>query len=187
MIRLKVINTITVFCALTLWSCGTGPWYIQKDLYQVYKEPIVSNSTIPFRTNGFYAQITDVDSVDYSKNILIFDNNGYCIWTNYEESIKSMDNIIYIEAELDWWKINNDSIIIESYGETKRLIKTMVWWYKGRLVNDSIIELSYQDDYYRMDALRFRFIESDVIPKLRNVARYMSKEWYKSNLDASRQ
>jgi len=91
-----------------------------------------------------------------------------------------------IEKELDWWKVENDSIIFENYGENTRLIKTMAWWHKGKIITDSLIEVAYQDDYYQYDAMKYKFVETSKIPELTNKARYFAKDWYKSNLDVSR-
>ncbi len=182
----KPIRKILFFLTLALYGCGTGPWYIQKNLYNTYKEPLYQNSDIKFRTDGFYAQVRDSENIDYSTNILVFNVKGYSVSMNYAELQNLIKNKKSIKAELDWWKIKNDSIIIENYGETKRLIKTMVWWYKGKVLNDSIIEIAYQDDNYKYSVLKYKFIESDNIPELENEGRYSTKKWYLSKLNETR-
>lgn len=182
----KLIRNILFLLTIVLYGCGTGPWYIQKNLYSIYKEPVYQNSDIKFRTDGFYAQISDSENVEYSKSILVFDHKGYCVSMSYDQLQNLIKNKKAIEAKLDWWKINNDSIIIENYGETKRLMKTMVWWHKGKVFNDSIIEMAYQDDSYIYSVLKYRFIKSENIPELKNNARYFTKEWYLFNLNEVR-
>lgn len=171
---------------LLLYGCGTGPWYIQKNAYNTYKTPVYQDADLKLRTNGFYAQLSDSLNVDYSKNILVFNDKGYCA----SVKIKELQNLIKsqksIDKELDWWKIKNDSIIIENYRETKKLIKTMVWWHKGKILNDSIIEIAYQDNNYKHKAIKYKFVKSDKIPEMKNKARYFTKKWYLSNLNESR-
>ena len=126
------MNKLLFLLTLVFYGCGTGPWYIQKKLYNTYKEPIYQNSDLKFRTDGFYAQLSVSKKNDYSKNILIFNNKGYSVSLSHNELQNLIKTQKTIDASLDWWRIKNDSIIIEKYGETKRLIKSMVWWHKGK-------------------------------------------------------
>ena len=176
-------NYIILFILiLLLYSCGTGPWYIQKNIYETYMEPIYINSNRNLKTNGYYEKLTDSSENDSSKNVIVFNNKGYCSFL----SVAQIKNQKSIETELDWWQIKNDSLIIENYGETKRLIKTLVWWHKGKILNDSIIEIAYQDDNYEYKPIRYKFVESDKIPELKNKARYYTKDWYLTKLNESR-
>lgn len=175
---------------LVLYGCGTGPWYIQKNLYNLYKEPIYQNSNIKLKTDGFYAQISDSEIIDYSKDILVFNDKGYCVSMNYDTLQNLIKNKKTIQKELDWWQIENDSITIENYGETKRQMTTMVYWYKGKVLNDSLIEIKLANQidskYYKIKTLKYKFILTDEIPELKNKARYYSKEWYLTNLNKIR-
>ncbi len=182
----KRIKLLFFLLSIILYGCGTGPWYVQKNLYQVYKEPIYQNSDLKIRTDGFYAQISDSLNADYDKSIIVFNDKGYCVFLRFNQLQRLIDSKMPIEKELDWWKVKNDSIIIENYGETTRLIKTMIWWHKGEILNDSVIEIAYQDDHYKYDGKKYKFIESKKIPKLKNKTRYFRKEWYKDKLNESR-
>lgn len=178
----KPIYKILFLLTLLIYSCGTGPWYIQKKLYKTYKEPIYKNAHWNLKTNGYYEKLTDSSNTNFSKNIIVFNDKGYCSFLSKNQ----INNQKSIEMELDWWQIKNDSIIIENYGETKRLIKTSVWWHKGKVINDSIIEIAYQDGNYKYQPIRYKFVESDKIPELINNARYYTKDWYLTKLNALR-
>jgi hypothetical protein len=167
---------------LGLTSCGTGPWYIQKKLYKTYKDPIYKNASRTLKTNGYYQALTKTDNIDFSKSIIVFNAKGYCTFLSHTQ----LENEIIIETELDWWQIKNDSIIIENYGETKRLIKTLVWWHRGIIINDSIIEIAYQDKNYTYKPVKYKFMKFDKMPELKNKSRYFTKDWYVTELHESR-
>lgn len=171
---------------LAFFSCGTGPWFIQNNLYHIYKEPICKDSEFRIRTDGYY-QLFDSTKVDYYKNIIVFNIKGYCTFLSHSDIQNLIKTNEPIVAELDWWKINNDSIIIENYGENKRLIKSVVWWHKGRVLNDSIFEIVYQDDYYKYEPVKYEFVQFDKIPELKNEARYIGKNWYESKLKMNKE
>jgi len=168
------------------YGCGTGPWYIKKSIYNIYKEPIYQNSKYKIRTDGYYVHFSDKISADYTKPVIIFNNKGYV----YLIGLENLQNLIKTQspfyAELDWWCIKNDSIIIENYGETKRLMTTLVWWHKGVILNDSILNIGYEDYYYKRAPIHYKFVKDDFIPELLNSARYFGKEWYNSNLNPQR-
>lgn len=166
----KPIYKLLFLIILFFNSCGTGPWYIKKKLYKTYKEPIYKNTSLKLKTNGYY---TPLDSSLY-KSIIIFNDKGYCTFLNKNQ----LKNQKILNVKLDWWQVKNDSIIIENYGETKRLIKTLVWLYKGKIINDSILEIAYQDNNYKYKPRKYKFIESNKIPTLKNNARYYIKDWY---------
>lgn len=176
------LNYVVVFLILLFFNCGTGPWYIQKNLYETYKKPIYEDSNLNLKTNGYYERLNISNENNFSKNIIVFNDKGYCSFLNKNQMINQKS----IETELDWWQIKNDSIIIENYGETKRLIKTSVWWHKGKILSDSIIEIAYQDDNYYYEPLKYKFVEFDSIPELKNNARYYTKVWYLIRLNESR-
>ena len=182
----KLIYRTFSLLIFLLYSCGTGPWYIQKNLYKTYKEPVYENPSWNFKTNGYYRKLSDSTGVEFSKSVLVFGNKGYCTSLKYSKLQSLIEDKEPIELELDWWQVKNDSIIIENYGETKRLVKTLVWWHKGKILNDSIIEIAYQDDNYEYKRVKYKFIESDRIPKLINKARYFDKDWYLTKLNESR-
>jgi hypothetical protein len=171
---------------LIFWNCGTGPWYIQREIYETYKEPIYQNPNFEIRTDGFYSKTNDSLKINYSENIIIFDSKGYCSSISYNQMEEHIKSRLPITEDLDWWKIKNDSIIIENYGETKRLIKTSVWWNKGKILNDSIFEIAYQDKNYKYKSLKYIFVQSNEIPDLKNKARYLETDWYESKLNINR-
>ena len=182
---MKKINFTLIF-SLLFYCCGTGPWYVKKEIYNTYKEPIYQNADFEIRTDGFYARTNDSLKLNYSENIIIFDNKGYSVSIDYSEMAKLIETQQPINEDLDWWKVKNDSIIIENYGETKRLIKTSVWWYKGKILNDSTFEIGYQDQNYKYKPLKYQFVQLNDIPELKNKARYFGTDWYESKLNINR-
>ncbi len=180
-----------LFSALFLTSCGTGPWFIPKNIYKTYKENIYSYPTDSIKSNGYYIQIGELHpNVDFRK-ALIFFNNGYTANFTLEESelnkeikskITSTNDSIFVA--LDWWKINNDSLVIEHFADPNFEMFTYNYFQKGRIINDSLIELKYEDSKY--SPIIYQFIKTDSIPKIKNIGRYLKKKWYAENKNLSR-
>ena len=182
----KLIKLLFFLLAIAFCGCGTGPWYIQKNLYNLYKTPIYQVADLQLKTNGYYSLISDSTQLTYFNRYLVFNNKGYCVFLDEKELENLMVSSKPIFKELNWWKVKNDSIIIEHYGETKRLIKTLVYWHRGKILSDSIIGIGYQENNYIMKPLKYRFIQNKQIPELINDSRYLKKDWYTANLNEQR-
>jgi len=61
---------------------------------------------------------------------------------------------------------------------------TYNYFQKGRIINDSLIELKYEDSKY--SPIIYQFIKTDSLPKIKNIGRYLKKKWYKENKNLSR-
>jgi len=121
----------------------------------------------------------------------LFFNNGYTTNFTLEESelnkeIKSKITLTKdsIFVALDWWKINNDSLAIEHFADPNFEMITYNYFQKGRIINDSLIELKYEDSKY--SPIIYQFIKTDSLPKIKNIGRYLKKKWYKENKNLSR-
>ena len=91
----KLNYSILFILILLLYSCGTGPWYIQKNIYETYKEPIYKNSNRNLKTNGYYEKLTDSSENDSSKNVDLFDE-GEVTGTITKMNIVGHNNYIKI-------------------------------------------------------------------------------------------
>jgi hypothetical protein len=164
---------------------------MNKKVYQTYKENIYISASDSIKTDGYYLQLGELHPrVNYRKAIIFYDN-GYTIGLRLSESKLEDDiktKITHIKdsllRELDWWKVNNDSLIIEHYGETNRDMVTWNYFERGKVLNDTLIELRYDDSSYK--PIKFKFIKFDSLPKFKNKGRYLKKDWYHENLNENR-
>ena len=177
---------IVIIIATLLFSCGTSPWFINKKLYSVYKNPISTTPKHNISTDGYYIIASDTVKPYLDRNILLFDNYGYCTSLTQEE----LDNYILkqtpITKDLDWYLVENDSLLIENYSDFKRQMYSSVWWHKGLILNDSTITVQYFDNNYSKEQIKYKFIKKIDIPCLMNRAPYSKKKWYKSKLHQTR-
>jgi len=186
----RVEKIIIVLSILFLSSCGTGPWFINKKIYQTYKENIYASPIHRIKTNGYYLQVGALHPRISYRDILIFYENGYSISFRLKEKElqseiknKITQNKDTIVANLNWWKIYGDSLSIEHYAETKRDMVTWNYYRKGRTLNDTLIELKYRESY---PPVKFRFVQTDALPKVINKGRYLKKNWYIDQLNTDR-
>ncbi|MBU2554927.1 MAG: hypothetical protein KKF98_10750 [Bacteroidetes bacterium] len=184
--NLTVLITICLLC-----SCGTAPWFINKKEFQTYKEDIYTFSNIPIRTNGYYLQVGDLHPRVSYRDAIIFFENGYTtsFWLlerNFKSEIitKITCRKDTLWTDLDWWKVQYDSLIIEHYGENGIDIVTSNYFERGKILNDTLIELKFDDSPY--PPVKFRFIETDSLPIVKNKGRYLKKDWYNNKLNENR-
>lgn len=176
---------------LIFFSCGTGPWFMNKKVYQTFKENIYSSPSGSIRTDGYYLQVGELHPRDSYRDVIIFYDNGYTTSFRLDEDKleneiinKIIQNKDIIFVDLDWWKVHNDSLIIEHYGETKKDMLTSNYYERGRIINDTMIELKYDDSPYL--PVKFRFIKTNSLPKVTNKGRYLKKNWYNDGLNNNR-
>lgn len=188
----KIQKTIFIlFLYFFVCKCGTGPWFTRKSIYKTYKESIYLYPRDYLKSNGYYIQIGELQpNVDFREAIIFF-NNGYTMNFNLLESdldkeikskITSTKDSIFID--LDWWKVKNDSLIIEHFAAPDFEMLTFNFFQKGRIINDSLIELRYEDSKY--PPIKYQFVKSDSLPKIKNIALYLKKKWYQQNKHISR-
>lgn len=169
-----------------LASCGTGPWYINKKEYQVYKEPIYEQTDLRLNTHGYYLGANNATDIKGAPEVLVFQEDGYVTSLSHTKYESVQNNESAVKQVLGWWKRKGDSLIIEQYGETNRNITSSVWWYRGTINRDSTIVLYYQDENYVKGPYEYRFVPDNRVPILQNTARYQSKKWYNDNIHSSR-
>ena len=177
---------------LLLLSCGTGPWIINKRLYKVYKEDIYTSAKDYLRTDGYYLRIGALPNRVNYRDLIVFYPDGYSTSIWYSEDL-TRDQIKFkithfkdtLQKDLSWWRVKNDSLIIEHYGAPKRDMTTFVYYNKGRILNDTLIELNH-DNKPPFGPVRYKFVKSDTLPVIINIAGYLKKDWYIDQLNASR-
>ena len=169
-------------------SCGTGPWYISRNFYTLYKEPVYTNNKYNLRTDGYYIQTGELHkNITYARNILLFYPNGYLASFNVDDRYfeKNLQHKDYEHIkDLDWYKFIGDSLIIEFYGSTRRDITTLVYYKRGKIINDSTLELKF--DQFPDRLYTYKFVRDKNVPVIKNNARYLNKKWYQLKLDSSR-
>lgn len=184
--RFQIVLFILVFS-----SCGTGPWFMPKNSYKTYKESIYLNPSDSLKNNGYYIQIGELQPNVHYREAIIFLNNGYTTNFRLDESelnkeikskITATKDSLFIT--LDWWKINNDSLTIEHFADPNFEMVTDNYFQKGRIINDSLIELKYEDS--KLSPIIYKFIKTDSLPKIKNIGRYLIKKWYSENKHLSR-
>lgn len=185
------IAIFILFLALFIISCGTGPWFMPKRIYKTYKENIYLQPGNYIKSNGYYIQIGELKpNVDFREAIMFFDN-GYTTSFSLQESqlnkeikskITSTKDSIFIA--LNWWKINYDSLIIEHFADPNFEMVAYNFFQKGRIINDSLIELKYDDS--KDSPIIYQFVRTDSLPKIKNTGRYLKKKWYQENKNSNR-
>lgn len=176
---------------LFLFSCGTGPWFMNKKVYRTFKEDIYTFPQDSLNTNGYYLQVGELPPRVHFRNAIIFYKNGYT--TNFRLSDGELESEIktkitqkkgVILKDLNWWKIRNDSLIIEHYAEMKIEMVTSNYFEKGNVINDSLIKLKFEDSPYA--PVTYKFIATDSLPIIKNKARYLKKGWYINSINENR-
>lgn len=171
-------------------SCGTGPWIVRKNIYFLYEQPVtlnVENNKL-IKTNGYYIQTGKLEKNNTSsRSVLIFYSNGYFMSFNvddktYNNKLKHND-FRYIK-ELDWYKIENDSLTLEYFGNSNMEMCTSVFYKRGIIVNDTMLRIA--TDQYPNNTYNYKFVKDDNIPKYQNLAKYLNKKWYKQKIHISR-
>ena len=163
---------------------------LRKNVYQTYKEDVYNLPIRSLKTDGYYVQVGELPLRVSYRDAIIFYGNGYAasfrlLDRELDQEIKTKitSNKDTLWKDLNWWKVQKDSLIIEHYFETKRRMTTWNAFQKGSIHNDSTIELhSGTTD----PPVRFQFIETDDLPIVRNTGRYLKKEWYRDQLHKKR-
>lgn len=173
-----------------IYSCGTGPWIVRKNIYKTYKEPVYNKNKYKLRTDGYYIQLGELSERSSVRELIVFLDEGYVtdVWLNnknFKDELNKFKNTTTINTDLNWWKVDGDSIVIEHYAEQKIEMWTWNFFERGRFLNDSIIELQYEDSPY--NSIKYKFVQSDSLPVFINTGRYLEKEWYRKGLHKSRE
>ncbi len=183
---LTVLITSFLIC-----SCGTGPWFINKENFLTYRHDIYTLPNIQIRTNGYYLQVGELHPRVGYRDAIIFYGNGYTTSFRLLESelqseikTKITQNEDTLWTDLDWWRVHNDYLIIEHYGYNSNDMVTSNYFERGKILNDSLIELKFDDSPY--PPVKFKFIETDSLPIVKNNSRYLKKDWYNNELHEKR-
>jgi len=187
-LKQKVLILISI---LFLYGCGTGPWFMSKKIYKTYKEDIYTLPTDSLKTNGYYIQVNELQPNVNFRDVIIFYKNGYTthfrlsqseLKNNIESEITQNKNTTY--KTLDWWKIYHDSIVIEHFADSNKEMFTSNHFQRGKILNDTLIELKYDDSSFL--PIKFKFVKTDSLPQIKNKGRYLKKNWYLENINKNR-
>lgn len=158
----------------------------------MYKEKIYNSPNQLIRTDGYYLEIDSVIGIGH-KSIYVFLENGYVmnrlISVKYKDlkkeiskKIKRPNDTIY--QSLNWWRVENDSLSIEIFGDIPYDIISSKWMERGKIINDALIELDNEGD--SMGVVKYEFVKCDSMIRIINDAGYMNKKWYLDNLHEDR-
>lgn len=182
----KIISVI--FFGLII-SCGTGPWIISKKML-LYKLPVLKFDSLNhsnLKMDGVYIEYGDLRQRSNCRDVYVFSKNGYLISSFLEDKFikDSIDNhlkkISNHKRDVDWYRINNDSLEIEYFCANKNEMITWVYYEKGKIINDSIFNL--QDEYGKV---RYFKLYKKLNFDFNNKSSYLNKKWYKEGLHESR-
>ncbi|WP_166963948.1 hypothetical protein [Yeosuana marina] len=190
---MKFIRILIFFFFIMLLNvnCGTGPWFIRKNIYETYKNPIYKDSKNSLRFDGYYLQTGDLRENAHIRYAIIFNKNGYFtkVWLSNKDlkneinkKITQVENTL--KDDLGWWRVEKDSLILENYAENKIGMSTWNYFEKGLVIDSLHIELKSEDE--RIPITKYEFIKSDSLPTIFNTGRYLKKDWYNKNLNKDR-
>ncbi len=174
----------------TAVACGTGPWFVRKNIYDTYKNSMYSKAKKTLRYDGYYMQIGELKGTVSVRDVIIFNENGYFVvlWLLdrdlKNEIKKKVTTVDTIKKDLGWWKVENDSLILEHYAENKNMMSTWKFYDKGKIIDSSYIELQSED--IRIPKHEYKFVQTDSLPIIYNKGRYLKKDWYQKNLHHKR-
>ena len=197
LLSMKSSMLFTLGSILFLLNACVGIYPCRKQ-FSLYKEPFnPSNTKFPIKTNGVYI------SVNHEGSFYLY-NNGYAkiLFSNLPEGKSFWKNpsieIIELQSQEKYFRkevwgnyiINNDTIIIQTFGLNDQLCKRSVYQRKGVILNDSTIKLYSSYSYwfereFVTEPNTFRLYETEHKPDS-TLAWFSKKRWYKKNLHESR-
>lgn len=181
--------------------CCTIPINCTKH-FTAYKEPVInSNEKILLRTDGIY--ISDNGSASF----FLYNNGKVKIYSPFFDTLRTelwkTPQKIIAEMQDDWefkqkerwgdYSIKGNEIIIQRFNRNnEEICKRTVFEEKGRILNDSTIEIYSEYSYWwrgKLPALYtpcvLNFYKTDAKPDS-TIAWFENKSWYKNELDGSR-
>jgi len=191
--KVKKINKLFITYAFALCFCGcnTGSWFIKKSAYEFYSKPIYSSASRSLiKTNGYYVETGN----RFRKEILRFYSNGYVFSAKIDSNnvvldfetdseIKLFPPEVEHKTEFDWYRVVNDSLVIEYYANSNKQMVTWAFYQGGNINPDGTLDLKFDDSD---KIIHFEFIQKDSITIFHNKAAYLKKKWYQENLHSSR-
>ncbi len=194
------------FKILALWisinsiSCSS-PINCTKN-FITYKEPIShNNEKISLRTDGIYISENGRASFFLYNNGRVkihspfFDTLQQELWATPQKVVKEMQNDWEFKQKERWgdYSIKGNEITIQRFNRNnEEVCKRSVFEEKGRILNDSTIEIYSEYSYWWKDKLPalytpciLKFYKTD-IKSDSTIAWFINKNWYKKELDNSR-
>lgn len=194
------VKIIILGIAVNLISCSS-PINCTK-YFNVYKAPVINNSEkILLRTNGIYI------SENGGASFFLYNNGKVKIFSPFFDTLRTdlwkTPNKIISEMQNDWeykqkerwgdYSIKGNEIVIQRFNRNnEELCKRSVFEEKGRILNDSTIEIYSEYSYWWKDKLPtlytpciLNFYKTDTKPDS-TIAWFVNKKWYKNELNVDR-
>lgn len=191
-IALFLTFNFIISCNLILPNCISH--------FSIYKEPkIDAENEISLQTHGMYISKNGKAAFFLYRNGKIkihlpnFSSISREFWESPKEVINSMENSLYFN-EKEWWgdfAIKNDTIIVQNFNKHNQYIcKRWVFEERGRIINDTTIEIYLDYSYFTNDTLSktpcvLNFYPTTIKPDS-TLAWFNNKKWYKKYLHESR-
>ncbi len=170
--------------------------------FTAYKEPIISsNQKLLLRTDGIYISENGRAALFLFNNGKVkiyryfFDTLRMELWVPPKKIITEMQNDWEYKQKERWgdFFINGNEIIIQHFNHiSQEVCKRSVFEEKGRILNDSTIEIYSKYSYWWKDKLSplytpcvLNFYKTDAKPDS-TIAWFINKNWYKNELNESR-
>ena len=170
--------------------------------FTTYKEPILhNNEKILLRTDGIYISENGRASFFLFNNGKVkihspfFDTLQGELWTPPQKVLEEMQDDWEFKQKERWgdYFIKGNEITIQRFNRNnEEVCKRSVFEEKGRILNDSTIEIYSEYSYWWKDKLPalytpciLNFYKTDIKPDS-TIAWFINKNWYKKELNSSR-
>lgn len=170
--------------------------------FTAYKEPVINNNKkISLRTDGIYISDNGRASFFLYNNGRVkihspfFDTIPEHLWRTPQRIINEMQDDWEFKRKENWgdYTIKGNEILLQNFNRNnEEICKRSVFEEKGRILNDSTIEI-YSDYWYWWKDKHptlyvpcvLNFYKTHVKPDS-TIAWFINKNWYKKELDNSR-
>ncbi|MBK8785200.1 MAG: hypothetical protein IPO01_04040 [Chitinophagaceae bacterium] len=191
---------IVLVISVDLISCSS-PVNCSK-YFIAYKEPIInSNQKLSLRTDGIYISKNGRAALFLFNNGKVkvyspfFDTLRAELWVPPQKVIAEMQNAWEYKQKERWgdFFIKGNEIIIQRFNRNnEEVCKRSVFEEKGRILNDSTIEIYSEYSYWWKDKLPslsapcvLNFYKTNTKPDS-TIAWFVNKSWYKNELNEKR-
>jgi hypothetical protein len=194
----RIIKIILLAILINFSSCSSPINCIKP--FTIYREPIVNNSVL-LRTDGIYISKNGAASFFLYDNGKVkifspfFDTIPANLWKSPQKILKEMQDNWEFSQKERWgdYSINGNEIIIQEFNRNnEEVCKRSVFEEKGRILNDSTIEIYSHYSYWWKDKLSslytpciLNFYQTDIKPDS-TIAWFINKSWYKKELNVNR-
>lgn len=185
---------------MTVASCNS-PINCTK-YFTIYKKPVVNNNEgKSLRTDGIYISKNGLASFFLYDNGKVkihrpfFDTMPVSLWRNPQKILDKMQEDWEFKRKENWgdYTIQGNEIILQNFNlNNQEACKRSVFEEKGRILNDSTIEIYSDYSYWWKDKQPILYIpcvlnfyKTETKPDS-TIAWFINKSWYKNGLNESR-